>query len=178
MNTKLTSSKITAKTFKQIEDAVANGATTMKEISAACGIKYTTWDNYLYRIKSKAAEERRDKIYAAIDSGMERLRDRLARAAENSLLKLVEGYDYQETAEEQRIEKVGDGKEKKVVFRKTTTKHKAPNSTAVIFALCNAEGVKRDGRWQSITGTNTDVDISVNMPDGVTIEYDGNLSYD
>ena len=177
MASRLQQAKVNAKTYQLIEDGVAEGATTVREIAAACGIAHGTFENYIYRAKSKANRERRDKIYAAIEAGMGRLRDRLSRAAENSLLKLVEGYDYHETSEEVTERLVG-GKKQKTTVTKTTKKHKAPNSTAVIFALCNAEGVKRDGRWQSITGTNTDVDISVNMPDGVTIEYDGNLSYD
>jgi DNA-binding transcriptional regulator YdaS (Cro superfamily) len=121
---------ITDALLQSITDAVENGAGTDKQVADSIGVPVSTYNDWKHGFRKNGKEESA-KIRNAIEKGEELRRAKIAAAAEDSLLKLIVGYDYEETVIEH---KSGDRNES---TEKTMTKHCKPNATAIIFALCN-----------------------------------------
>jgi hypothetical protein len=119
----------------EIEDAVAEGAKTNKQISEAIGWKEGTFKQFRYPNKKRPAYlEYNQPIEDAIKRGFRRRRNIIRRAATDSLLKLVTGYE----VEDRTVQKVTkDGV--KTETQKITKKSFGPSVTAVIFALVNTD---------------------------------------
>ncbi len=136
--------QLTEELLIDIEEAVAQGASTNKEIADSIGWtegKFRDWEDG----RRKNGEEESTKIHQAIKRGQSRQRKNLLRIAENSLVKLVGGYQYQEVKEE-----ISDLKGTTTV---TTTKYKEPNTTAVLFTLVN----NGEGKYKSINNVQNTV---------------------
>jgi hypothetical protein len=121
---------ITDALLQSITDAVHNGARTDKEIAEYIGVNLKTFNDWRQGRRKEGEEESR-KIRNAMEKGEELRRAKIAAAAEDSLLKLIVGYNYEETVTEQRSGKFDE------TIAKTMTKHCKPNATVIIFALCN-----------------------------------------
>jgi hypothetical protein len=145
-----------------IEQAVADGATTDKEISDAIGWNYETFKSWKLG-KRKNGESESTQIYTAIKKGQSRQRKHFLQVAEYSLMKRIKGYNYKETTIEQGSTDKGDFEKTKVVEKQVE-----PNITAIIFALVNS------GKWQSVNR-----EQMLNVQDGkITIKYERELPKD
>ena len=129
--------QLTEDLLDDIEDAVARGATTNLEIASSLGWterKFRGWKDG----ERKNGISESDQIRQAIKRGKKTQRGYILRKAKNSLVKMVEGYSYEET-------KIEDSNLKGIT-KTVTTKYKEPNTTAVLFALVN----NSDGEYKSI----------------------------
>jgi len=126
-----------------VEDAVASGAENCREISDSIGVKYKTFRQIKYGKRKNGKEEKR-RIETAIKKGKERQRRNIFRKAEYNLIKLIEGYNYEEidTVTTKSGDAIKDQKIRKV------QKHVPPNITAINTALNNLSGGKYQNRGQ------------------------------
>ena len=133
-----------------------------KDAYTAAGVSYTSFykwlnENIEFADAIKKAEAEYNEWYNAT----------IVQDAKRSLRDLVLGFDYEEIKTESGI-----GKDGKTVVTKTTktTKHVAPNPTAIIFALTNRDPENwKNRQTNEITGnlkteSETKVDLS-NVPD-------------
>lgn len=135
---------ITAK----IVDMIRADTYSIAEIAAAVGIDRRTF----YRWYADDAD-----FSAAVDDARAELLERVAAAAKRSLMRKIEGYDTKET----KVVTIPTGKidpetgkpAAKVKEQHTTTKHVAPDTAAIIFALTNADPDNwRNRRTTEVTG--------------------------
>lgn len=133
-------SDLTDYTLICLENAVANGAKTNAEMAQALGWSEAKFDN-VKGGRRVNGEEEKQRIATAIRNGENRQMDVFLALAENSLRKLVAGYEYEETIEESGYNEKGEFSKKK-----TTKKHIKPDTNAVMFTLVNSG----KGRWRSL----------------------------
>ena len=137
-----------------IEDAVAEGAKTNKEIAEALGWGESTFKYHRYgRTNTKEYDKFKKPIEAAIKKGTERAKPALLRLTERSIAKMITGYTYPEVhTETKRIPITrGRGKKRRTVYlveekEKTIIKRVLPNAMVVVFTAVNCG----KGKWESI----------------------------
>jgi len=120
-----------------LENAVANGAKTNAEMAQALGWSESKFRNVKDGDRKNGVEESA-RISQAIKKGEERQSDVFLALAENSLKKLVAGFEYTEVT-------VEVSESEKGTFNKTKTvkKYIKPDTAAVIFTLVNS------GKWKN-----------------------------
>ena len=162
-----------------IENAATNGALSTNAIAGIIGIKPATLSNHRYRRQSPEAMRRSDAIETAIKRGCRKRQAAVKAVAEDSLLKLIQGYELIDETEEvktvvirgkngQRVEmKTEDGENAAQITRKRTIKKFGPNVTAVLFALCNSDGE----RWKSIYNRNNNDEADENENRGTIMQW-------
>lgn len=133
-------SGLTDYTLICLENAVANGAKTNAEMAQALGWSESKFRNIKDGDRKNGAEESA-RISQYIRNGENRQMDVFLALAENSLRKLVVGYEYEEVTEESGLNEKGEFSKKK-----TTKKQIKPDANAVMFTLVNSG----KGRWRSI----------------------------
>ena len=129
--------QLTEELLIKIEEAVANGANTNREIADSLKWteeKFRSWKHG----KRKNGEEESTRISTAIKKGEARQKGSLLRLAETAIAKMLTGYHEEETKTEE-----SDIKGKTVT---TTRKYYAPNATIAMFTAVNCS----DGKWKSI----------------------------
>lgn len=148
-------SMYTPERVQQITKAIAAGK-SYKDAYTAAGISYQTFYQWLnekveFNDAIKKAEQEYNEWYNAT----------IIQDAKRSLRDLVLGFDYEEIKTESST-----GKDGKTVVTKTTktTKHVAPNPTAVIFALTNRD----PDNWKNRQTTDITANVkaeNTNKPD-------------
>lgn len=133
-------SDLTEYTLICLENAVANGAKTNAEMAEALGWTEDKFRNVKHG-KRVNGDTEKTQIATAIRKGENRQMDVFLALAENSLKKLIVGYEYEEVTEESGYNEKGEFSKKK-----TTKKHIKPDSNAVMFTLVNSG----KGRWRSL----------------------------
>ena len=119
--------KYSKKIVKRICDLISKDTYTIAEICATVRISERTYYQWQadYADFSEQIKDARHKFDQAV------LKD-----AKNSLIKLVKGYDYEET----KTVVIDDGKGKpKIKEKSTTKKHVAPNLGAIIHFQTNVD---------------------------------------
>ena len=129
--------QLTEELLFNIEDAVANGANTNKEVAVALGWKERKFQEWKHGNRKNGVEES-VKIREAIKKGTARQKGSLLRLAETAMAKMLTGYHEEETKTED-----SEAKGKTVT---TTKKYFAPNATIAMFTAVNCS----DGKWKSI----------------------------
>ena len=152
--------QLTEELLINIEEAVANGADTNKQIADAIGFTESTFHKWRYG-ERKNGDEESERIGKAIKRGTNRQHKNLLRLAENALAKMVGGYHEEETKTE-----VSDTKGTTVT---TTRKYYPPNATIAMFTAVNCS----NGKWQSINNKETTNVFNVEaLPKGVELEIE------
>lgn len=126
---------LTDKMLIDIEDAVAAGHETSKDIAVNIGISIGTMEK-LRAGTIKNSPDSKKKISEAIKKGSDKQRENMKRIALSSLVKLVQGYDYEEIKTEAWKDDKGRIERQHIV---KTMKHVQANVTAVIFTICNVD---------------------------------------
>lgn len=152
--------------FNNIENAVADGATSTKEIAEAIGIKYNTFKSWRYKKFTEKDKEIACRIEDAIKKGINRRAINIRKTAENALIKSITGYFVEEETTE--IKKDSAGRE--YTHNKKVKKYIPPSVTAQIFALVNVSD-----KWHSINNANvkdlqSDNNIVFELADESTIK--------
>jgi hypothetical protein len=126
--------KYSKKRVKKITDLIRSDSYTIAELCANVGISercYYDWqaNNAEFAENIKKAEEDRLKYFAKL--------------AKKSLVKKLEGYTEKETKtvfiDSGKKNAEGKSTEPKIKEQTITDKHFQPDTTAIIFTLCNAE---------------------------------------
>lgn len=138
--------------FIRLENAIANGCDTNKKMADAVGFNVGTFKNYRYgRGKSSKRNDYIVPIESTIKKGLLRRQESLIKISEDSLVKLVKGYSYEETTHEEQL--LPDGRDdtgvelfKRIIKNKKVIKHIPPNAMATVFVAVN----QGPDRWQSI----------------------------
>ena len=143
-----------------IEEAVAKGANTNKEIADCLGWTQRKFESWKHGQRVDGDEESA-RICDAIKRGQNRQSQNLLRLAENALAKLIVGHHEEETKTE-----VSDTKGTTVT---TTKKYYPPNPTIAMFTAVNHS----NGKWQSINNKETTNVFNVEaLPKGVELEIE------
>jgi hypothetical protein len=151
------SQQLTRELLIDIEQAVADGASTDKEIADAIGWNIDTFRDWKQGKRKDGANES-TKIHDAIKKGQSRQRKHFLQIAEYALKKRITGYEYEETTEESGLTDKGSFTKTKVVKKSIE-----PNVTSIIFALVNS------GKWKSI---NREIQIETEKALKHVIRYD------
>jgi hypothetical protein len=164
--------QLTEDILNAIEDAVANGATTNKEIAKSLGWAYQKFINWKQG-KRVDGENEKTKIDQAIKKGEKRQLKYFLKLAENTHPKLLTGYHEEETKTEVTKQKTKDGDEGEgeIIYEKSTTtrKYYPPNPTIVMFTEVNAS----NGKWKSINNKDDkSKNITINLPKGAELEIE------
>lgn len=132
-----------------LENAVADGCSINAEMAKAIGWSESKFISVRYG-KRVNGDDERTRTSNAIKKGEERRTENFLAIAENSLKKLLAGYEYEETS---FVEEVS---ETKGTTTKTTKTKKVvkPDTTAVIFTLVNSS----NGKWKSINSKESNDD--------------------
>ena len=148
-------SKYTPERVQIITKAIANGK-SYKDAYTAAGVGRTVFyewitENAEFAEAIKKAEQEYNEWYNST----------IVQDAKRSLRELVLGFDYEEIKTESST-----GKDGKTVVTKTTktTKHVAPNPTAIIFALTNRD----PDNWKNRQTTDINANVkaeNTNKPD-------------
>lgn len=129
--------ELTEYTLICLENAVAKGAETNAEMAEALGWSQSKFESIKHG-KRVNGEEESTRTYEAIKRGKSRRKDVFLALAENSLRKLIAGYEYDEiTTEVTETEKGAFTK------TKTVRKHIKPDTASVIYTLTDS------GNWKN-----------------------------
>ena len=138
--------KLNQEMQNRICDLIIEDTYTIREICRIVDINEATYYEWL---------KKDIKFNKVIKQAKEEARAQLAALAKNSLRKLIEGYEGEESKE--KLKYNTDTKEYYVVEKEKTTKVFRPDTTAVIFALTNVDSENfKNRQQQSVEVTNID----------------------
>ncbi len=139
--------QLTEELLIKIEEAVANGANTNKEVAVALRWTEEKFRNWKHGVRKNGAEEKA-QIATAIKKGTARQKGSMLRLAETAMAISLQERHITETKTEVTVQKSKEGDEGEVIYEKTTTTHKyiAPNPTLSMFTAVNCSS----GKWKSI----------------------------
>lgn len=119
--------KYNKKIVKQICSLIEKDSYTVAEICNVVGIAISTYYEW---------QESKPEFSEAIKGAKDRFDETILKDAKTSLIKLVRGYDYEET----KTVVIDDGNGKpKIKEKSTTKKHVAPNLGAIIHFQTNVD---------------------------------------
>lgn len=111
----------------KLTDALAKGQHPIAEICKLYNIAESTWHRW---------QAEKSEFSELIKKAQEKQRVAISSLAKRSLVKKLEGYDYEETVTEGKTDNDGKLKSKHV---KRVQRHVPPSDTCIIFALKNLD---------------------------------------
>ena len=131
------------KTVERIVELVKSDTYTIAEICRQVGISPATFHRW---------QDEHEEFHQAIDEAYDDRMQYLAKEAEKSLLKKIQGYEVTET-KVVTVPANGDPSKPTIKEQTTQKKHVAPDTAAIIFTLTNGDPKRWKNRYNTeVTG--------------------------